>query len=138
MFTSLFNDSGCLGLVYTDVTKSTYEFAEIEPAIPNTWRIDFTHETVTSTLNRSDIVETANNEQWYGYDDWEVSESKDIAGKSLSPDGDPEWEEESVRYDIIQVKNSTELILGDHGSGNRKTEETRPKTLRTSVVYTKQ
>ncbi|MFK7825349.1 MAG: hypothetical protein AB8G05_14435 [Oligoflexales bacterium] len=44
------------------------------------------------SIERQEFINPVNKENWFGYSDWVATVPKNIAGKAISPDEEPKWE----------------------------------------------
>lgn len=121
-----FGDDVCVIKTFYDRIESKYK---IGSTIDNgLTEVDFTRISHTKTANLDISLEGLNSSKIYGYDDWSVNTSKDIAGRSYTEDEDPEIEFGGMLFSVYQIKNDV-LYIGDNSVNKGRTVEERSSTL---------
>lgn len=120
-----YNDPNCLKLRVKDQIVRSYTLGEGN-------NIDFVVQSVTRTIYYQDDVVTANAEENYGFDDWQVGVAKDTSG--MNEQGVSTGEN---LYYIFKIEDG-KFYGADLNSGDGKTEATRPNEFYTKIPLEKQ
>jgi hypothetical protein len=138
MTTFFYNDEECDGEAHAVKTRVyKYEIGDAVSGLTNTYKVDYEVDSIEYELLTSGEVDSCNDLECYGFTDWEVESSKEIAGLELFPGVGLELEIGEEAFNIIKVSGD-ELYIGDLDTGDGSSDDERPTAVNDSDVFEKQ
>ena len=134
----IYSSDNCSVSTQSTTQTSTFTIGDALTTIAGAKKIDSVTQTLTLMLKDAASVTAANTAPlYYGYSDWVLNTSKDIAGKKATDSDEAENAVGVINYDIFKI-DGTKLSLGDNDTGTGTSDATRPTALDTTLTVTKQ
>lgn len=131
---SVYYDKLCT-VIGTDATLMTsYELVDMTTS---PYKINYTVDSYTLTIRSESFVDYANTNKFFGYTNWAVGVTKDVAGKSPATGDVPYEAVGDVMYGVYKIK-ANELYVGDTETLDGTTEAKRPIVINEDLVFTKE
>ncbi len=119
-----YSDASCHHKISTLNTYRNYKPGKAVPNLANTKELDYTFKSVTMTYNDPSAVNQANKSEDYGFSNWKINESKEVAGLKRNASAYPEHAQNDKFYTIVKIEKD-KLFMGDYASGKGISPNTR-------------